>query len=70
MRNFFKGRVTVDKADVGMDPVKVSLRFEAFPTARKEFRALLQGLLPTSCGSPAGAELRRAVHHPDRAGVQ
>jgi len=47
VRDFFKGRVALDKADVGMDPVKVSLRFEAFPTARKEFRTLLKGLLPT-----------------------
>ncbi len=47
VRDFFKGRIDLDKVDVGIDPVKVSLRFEAFPTARKEFRTLLQGLLPT-----------------------
>lgn len=47
VRDFFKGRVTLDKAELGLDPVKLSLRFEEFPTARKEFRSLLQGLLPT-----------------------
>jgi len=29
-----------------MDPLKLSLRFEKFPTARKEFRDLLRGQLP------------------------
>jgi hypothetical protein len=47
VHDFFKGRVALNKADVGIDPVKISLRFEAFPTARREFRNLLQGLLPT-----------------------
>ncbi|MGH3851795.1 MAG: hypothetical protein ACRDRT_19260, partial [Pseudonocardiaceae bacterium] len=47
VRDLVKGRVAFDKADVGIDPVEVSPWFEAFPTARKEFRALLQGLLPT-----------------------
>ncbi|MGQ0774947.1 MAG: hypothetical protein ACT4NY_11115, partial [Pseudonocardiales bacterium] len=47
IRDFFRGRFTVEGADVGMDPLTVSLQFEAFPTARKEFRKLLQGLLPT-----------------------
>ncbi len=47
LRDFLRGRVVVDGADVGIDPLSVSLQFEAFPTARKEFRNLLQGLLPT-----------------------
>ncbi|MGI8814731.1 MAG: hypothetical protein ACR2G2_05435 [Pseudonocardia sp.] len=47
VRDFFKGRVTLDKADVGLDPLKLSLKFERFPTARTEFRTLLRGLLPT-----------------------
>jgi hypothetical protein len=60
VRDFFKGRVDLDKADVGIDPVKVSLRFEAFPTARKEFRTLLQGLLPTIYDLTNTEILRRA----------
>ena len=47
LRDFFRGRVAVEGAEVGIDPLSVSLRFESFPTARKEFRNLLQGLLPT-----------------------
>jgi len=47
LRDFFQGRVVADSADVGIDLLSISLRFEAFPTARKEFRNLLQGLLPT-----------------------
>ena len=47
LRDFFRGRAALDSADVGVDPLSISLRFEAFPTARKEFRNLLQGLLPT-----------------------
>ncbi|MGH3752646.1 MAG: hypothetical protein ACRDRP_08115 [Pseudonocardiaceae bacterium] len=47
LRDFLRGRVVVDSANVGIDPLSVSLQFEAFPTARKEFRNLLQGLLPT-----------------------
>jgi hypothetical protein len=46
VRDFFRGRVAIEGADVGLDPLKVSFRFEEFPAARKEFRELLQGLLP------------------------
>ncbi|MGH3940630.1 MAG: hypothetical protein ACRDTG_18735, partial [Pseudonocardiaceae bacterium] len=45
--DFLRGRVTVEGAEIGFDPLKISLRFEDFPTARQEFRALLQGQLPT-----------------------
>jgi len=41
LRDFLRGRVVIDSADVGIDPLSVSLQFEAFPTARKEFRNLL-----------------------------
>jgi hypothetical protein len=47
VRDFFRGRIGVEGAEVGIDPLKLSLRFEAFPTDRKKFRDLLQGLLPT-----------------------
>ncbi|MGH3932790.1 MAG: hypothetical protein ACRDTF_22770 [Pseudonocardiaceae bacterium] len=47
LRDFLRGKFVLDSAEVGIDPLKVSLRFEAFPTARQEFRQLLQGLLPT-----------------------
>jgi len=47
VRDFLRGRFAINSADVGIDPLAVSLRFESFPTARKEFRDLLQGLLPT-----------------------
>ncbi|MGH8921111.1 MAG: hypothetical protein ACRD0H_22725, partial [Actinomycetes bacterium] len=47
LRDFLRGRFTVESAEVGFDPLKISLRFEEFPTARQEFRTLLQGLLPT-----------------------
>ncbi len=125
LRDFLRGRVVVDSADIGADPLSVSLRFEAFPTDRKKFRNLLQGLLPTIYDltnneilakarawleqpehggyadiaiivdqldriprkplngyhqprkpvprprrTAAGAGLRRALHYPDRVGVQ
>lgn len=47
VRDFFRGGIEVEGADVGVDPLKLSLRFEAFPSDRKRFRDLLQGLLPT-----------------------
>lgn len=47
VRDFLRGKVVVDSAEVGVDPLKISLRFEAFPTHRKELRGLLEGLLPT-----------------------
>jgi hypothetical protein len=46
VRDFLKG-LALEKVDLGTDLATLSLRFEAFPTARKELRALLQGLLPT-----------------------
>ncbi|MGI9001532.1 MAG: hypothetical protein ACR2GH_07675 [Pseudonocardia sp.] len=46
VRDFLRGRFAVEGAEIGVDPLTVSLRFEAFPSARKEFRTLLQGLLP------------------------
>lgn len=60
IRDFFRGRFGVDSMDLGMDPLTISLRFEAFPTARKEFRDLLQGLLPTIYDLTNGEILSRA----------
>ncbi|MFN2629686.1 MAG: hypothetical protein ABR569_13780 [Gaiellaceae bacterium] len=37
----------LDKVDVGLDPLKFSFALESFPTARKEFREVLRGRLPT-----------------------
>jgi hypothetical protein len=55
VRDFFEGRVARDKADVGMDPVRVSLRFEAFPAARKELPARAQ---PSGRAQQAGSARR------------
>jgi hypothetical protein len=47
IREFLRGRFIMEGAEISVDPLKVSLRFEAFPSRRREFRELLQGLLPT-----------------------
>lgn len=47
LRDRFRSEVEIEGVELGLDPLKVSLALEAFPTARREFRHLLQGQLPT-----------------------
>lgn len=39
--------IELEKAEVGIDPLKFSFTMKDFPTARNEFRSLLRGQLPT-----------------------
>ncbi|MGH8887394.1 MAG: hypothetical protein ACRDYX_19960 [Egibacteraceae bacterium] len=43
----FRHAVSVEGVELGADPLKVSLTLRDLPTARREFRQLLQGQLPT-----------------------
>ncbi len=40
-------RIRLDKAEVGIDPLKLSFAVQDFPTARDEFRDLLRAQLPS-----------------------